>query len=143
MINSRPHSVPTFRQNFDELNNQGFDFTNGLNCSDVHLFGKLNNLSISKLELGFYQEENIWKQKFLFIEISKNESDRVVDLLIYENQYVLIKKIHITLVDYICKFVCRRCSSFYRNKHVLKKEKQRYKHQNKTGIRTTIEFYKF
>ena len=68
------------------MNIEGFDFTNGFNCSDVHKFEKLNNLSINIFELNFYQDGNNWKHNLIPIEISKNdESDRVVDLLIYKN----------------------------------------------------------
>ena len=46
--------VSNFRQYFNELNNQGFDFSNGFGCSDVYNFEKLNNLSIRIFELRFY-----------------------------------------------------------------------------------------
>ena len=35
-----PPRVKNFRQNFEELNNIGFGFTNGHKCSDLHLFEK-------------------------------------------------------------------------------------------------------
>ena len=68
------------------MNIEGFDFTNGFKCSDVHKLEKLKNLSINIFELNFYQDGNNWKHNLIPIEISKNdESDRVVDLLIYKN----------------------------------------------------------
>ena len=42
--NSQPSRVRNYIQLFDELNNDGFDFTNGFNCSDFHNFEKLNIL---------------------------------------------------------------------------------------------------
>ena len=66
------------------MNNQGFDFVNGFQCSDVHKFNEINNLSIFIFELTFYQDQNKWKHKLIPIEVSKNESDGVVDLLIYK-----------------------------------------------------------
>ena len=90
--NDRPNRVSNYKQYFDELKIEGFDFTNGFKCSDVQKFEKLNNLSINIFELNFYQDTIKWKQNLIPIEISKNESDRVVDLLIYKNHYALIKK---------------------------------------------------
>ena len=40
-----------------KLNIEGFDFTNGFKCSDVHKFEKLNNLSINIFELQFYTKK--------------------------------------------------------------------------------------
>ena len=58
----------------------------------MHRFEKLNNLSINIYELNFYQDGDKWKHNLILTEISKNEPERVVDLLIYKNHYALIKK---------------------------------------------------
>ena len=81
-------------QYFDELIIQGFDFINGFNCNNVHKFEKVNILSINKIELSFCQDQSKRKQNLLPIENIKNISDRVVDLLIYKNSFVLIKYLH-------------------------------------------------
>ena len=47
--NDHPNRVSNYRQDFDELNMEGFDFSNGFRCSDVHIFEKLNNLSIKNI----------------------------------------------------------------------------------------------
>ena len=73
------------------MNIEAFDFTNGFKCSDVHKFNDLNSLSVSIFELNFYQDKNKWKHNLIPIAISKIESDRVVDLLIYKNHYALSK----------------------------------------------------
>ena len=46
-IHNHPNSVSHYKQYFDELNIQGFDFTYGFKCSDVHKFKELNNLCIN------------------------------------------------------------------------------------------------
>ena len=69
--NDHPNRVSNYRQYFDELNIQGFDFSRGFRCSDVHKFNKLNNLSVNIFEIAFYQDQNQWKHKLLPIEISK------------------------------------------------------------------------
>ena len=90
--NGNPNRVSNYRQFFIEINIIVFDFSNGFRCSDMLRIEKLNNLSINIFELNFCQDQNIWKHKLIPIEVSKNESGRVVDLLIYKNHYVLIKK---------------------------------------------------
>ena len=39
---NHPNRVSKYRQNFDELNIEGFDFTNGFKCNDVLKFEKLS-----------------------------------------------------------------------------------------------------
>ena len=38
--NSHPNRVSNYRQNFNELNTDGFHFDNGNICSDVYIFEK-------------------------------------------------------------------------------------------------------
>ena len=88
---SHPNRVTKYTQCFDELNIEGFDFSKRFKCTDMHRFEKLNNLSINIFELSFYQDQIKWRHKLLPIEISKNESERVLDLLIHKNHYVFNK----------------------------------------------------
>ena len=111
--NDHPNRVNNYVQYFKELNFQNFDFTNGFKCSDVHKFNEINNLSVNIYELNFYQDGDKWKHNLLPTEISKNVSDNVIDLLIYKNHYVLIKKLHVFLGDHNKSFVCRRCLNSY------------------------------
>ena len=50
--------------------------------------------------MNFYQDQNKWRHKLIPIEISKNDSDRVIDLAIYKNHYILIKKKDVILGDH-------------------------------------------
>ena len=61
MIILKPNRVSIYKQYFDELEIEGFDFTNGFKCSDVHNNEKLNNLFINIFELNFCQDKNKWK----------------------------------------------------------------------------------
>ena len=83
--NNHPNRFSNYRQYFNELIIQDFDFTNGFRCCDVHKFNELNKLSVNIFELNFYQDQNQWKHKLIPIEVSKNNSDRVIDLAIYKN----------------------------------------------------------
>ena len=135
--NIHPNRVSNYRQYFDELNIQGFDFTNGFKCSDVHKFNELNNLSVNIFELNFYQDQNQWKHKLIPIEVSKNNSDRVIDLAIYKNHYVLIKKLDVFLGDHNKKYICRQCLSSYTSEDMLMKHKQKCGEDNITIITTS------
>ena len=137
--NNHPNRVSNYRQYFDELNIQGFGFTNGFKCSDVHKFNELNNLSVNIIELDFYQDQKQWKHKLIPIEISKNNSDRVIDLAIYKNHYALNKKLDVFLGDHNKKFICRQCLSLYTSENMLMKHKENCGDDNITVIKTSNE----
>ena len=137
--NSNPSRVNKYVQYFNELNFQSFDFINGFKCSDVHRFNELNNLSVNIYELNFYQDCDKWKHNLIPIEISKNESDNVIDLLIYKNHYALIKKLHVFLGDHNKSFVCRRCLNSYTCENALKNHKEKCGDDIICTIRTSNE----
>ena len=82
--NDHPNRISNYNQCFNELNIDSFDFTNGFKCDDVHKFEKLDCLSIKIFQLNFHQDENKWKHNIITIEVSKNDSERGIDLLIYK-----------------------------------------------------------
>ena len=84
----------------------------------------MNNLSVNIYELNFYQDGDKWKHNLIPIESSKNESDKVIDLLIYKNHYALIKKLHVFLGDHNKSFVCRRCLNSYTCENALTNHKK-------------------
>ena len=137
--NNYPDRLNNYSQYFNELNFQNFDFTNGFKCSDVHRFNELNNLSVNKYELNFYQDGDKWKHNLIPIEITKNESDNVIDLLIYKNHYALIKKLHVFLGDHRKHFVCRRCLNSYTSENALTNHKEKCEDDNICTIRTSSE----
>ena len=93
--NDHANRVSKYKKYFNELNINAFDITKGFKRSDMHRFEKLNNLSINIYELNFYQDGDKWKHNLIPIEISKNESYKFIDLLIYKNHYALIKNANI------------------------------------------------
>ena len=137
--NNYPNRVNNYVQYFNELNFQSFDFTNGFKCSDVHKFIELNNLSENIYELNFYQDGDEWKHNLIPIEISKNGSDKVVDLLNYKNHYALIKKLHVILGDHNKSFVCRRCLNSYTCENALINHKEKCGVDNMCAIKTSNE----
>ena len=141
--NTHPSRVNNYIQYFNELNFQNFDFTIGFKCSDVHKFNELNNLCVNIYELNFYQDGDKWKHNLIPIEISKNGSDNVTDLIIYKNHYALIKKLHVFLGYHNKSFVCRRCLSSYTCEHPLKNQKEICGDDNICTIRTSNESHLF
>ena len=137
--NSRPNRVSNYKQSFNELNINGFDFTNGFKCTEVHKYNELNNLSINIFELNFYRDQNKWKHKLIPNEVSKNESDRVIDLLIHKNHHVLIEKLHIFLGDHNKKFICRQCLSSYTSENMLMIDKPKCENIDITTLTTSNE----
>ena len=135
--NNHPNRVSNYRQYFNELNIQGFDFSKGFKCSDVHNFNELNNLSVNIFELNFYHDQNQWKHKVIPIEISKNNTDKVIDLAIYKNHYILIKKLDVFLGDHNKKLICRRCLCSYTSENMLMKHKEKCGDDNITTIKTS------
>ena len=95
--NNHSNWVSNYKHYVDELNLELFDFTNGFRCSDVHNFNEINILSKNMFELNFYRDQNKWKPEITPIEVSKNDSDKVLDLANYRNHYVLIKKLNVFL----------------------------------------------
>ena len=137
--NTHPSRVNNYLQYFNELNIQGFDFTNGFKCSDVHRFNELNVLSVNIYELNFYQDGDKWKHNLIPIEISKNGSDKVIDLLIYKNHYAPIKKLNVFLGNHHKNFICRRCLNSYTCENALINHKEKCGEDNICTIRTSNE----
>ena len=137
--NNHPNRISKYRQYFNELNINGFDFSEGFKCSDVHKFNELNNLSINIFELKLCQDQNKWNHKLFRIEISKIDSDRVFDLAIYKNHCILFKKLDGFLGDHNKNFICGQCLSSYTSENMLIKHKEKCGEDNITTIRTSNE----
>ena len=71
------------------------------------------------------------------IEISKSESDKVIDLLIYKNHYALIKKLNVFLGDHHKTFIYRRCLSSYTSENMLLLHELKCENIDITTIRTS------
>ena len=111
--NDHPNRVSNYKQYFNELSIIVFDFVNGFKCSDIHIFETLNNFSNNIFELNFCQDKIKWKHNSTPNEISENDSDKVIDSLIYKSNYALIKKLNIFLGEPNKNFICRRCLNSY------------------------------
>ena len=136
---NHPNRVSNYKQYFIELNIEGFDFTNGFKCSDMHRFEKLNNLSITIFELNFYQDQSKWRHKLVSFEVSKIDSDRVNDLFFYKNHSALNKKLNVILGEHHKTFMCRTCLNAYTSENMLMLHKPKCENNDITTIRTSSE----
>ena len=91
------------------------------------------------MKLCFYQDQNNWKHKLITTEVGKKNSDRVVDLLIHKNLYVVFTKLQNFSSNHYCRFVCGRCLSSYTIQNEIIKHQQRCEQEKVTSIRTTDE----
>ena len=113
--------------------------SNGFKYNDVYKFEELNSLSINLFELNFYQDQNKWRHKLDPIEVSKNDADQVIDLIIYKNHYSLIKKINVFLGDHHKIFIPRRCLNSYTSDNMLKIHEPKCENNDITTLRTSPE----
>ena len=100
---------------------------------------KLNLLSINIFELNFYQEQNKWRHNLLPIEVSKDDSDRVIDLLIYRNHSAPIKNLNVFFGVHHKNFICRQCLNSYRSENMLMLHKPKCENYVVTTVRTSSE----
>ena len=134
---SHPNRVSIYREYFGELKTDGLEFP--FKTSDVTKLESMKNLAIIIFELQFYQEGINRKHKLIPIEVIENNSETVIDLVIYKNHYALIRKLHVCLGSKKAKFVCRRCLSCFKNENVLEKHTERCRQQDITAIRVSKE----
>ena len=111
-VNKDPQRVSKYMPYKNELNITDIDFSNGMRITDIDRFEKLNNqLSIKVFEYS-KDEDNDYKLVPLYI--SKNiENRKTIDLILYENHYMLLKKLHVFIGKHDNSFICRNCLSRY------------------------------
>ena len=96
----------------DELNITNIDFTNGMRIVDIPRFERLNpTLSINVFEYST-EEDNDYKLVALYVS-KNNENRRIIDLILYKNHYILLKKLHVFIGKRDRRYVCRNCLSSY------------------------------
>ena len=111
-VNENPHRVSKYIPYKNELNIANIDFSNGMKITDIDKFEKLNNqLSINVFE---YSKEDDNDYNLVPLYISKTvENRRIIDLVLYKNHYILLKKLHVFIGKHDNSFVCRNCLSSY------------------------------
>ena len=105
----------------------------------MHRFEKLKNLSINIIEWYFYQDQNKWKYNLTHLAVSKNESDRVVHLLMNKNHFALSQKLHIFLGNYMKNFISKRFLNSFTIEITLLNHKEKCGEDDICTIKTTNE----
>ena len=109
----------------NELNLKGLEFP--MKVKDISKFENLNNLNINVFELT----GNVLTP----IHINKNYLEPQIDLLLFENHYCLITKLHCLLnKDSHMKWVCRTCLTAFSSEPVLVDHMERCINQQPTNI---------
>ena len=112
MKKKHPYRVSKYIPYQNELNITNIDFINGMRITDIDKFEKLNNqLAINVFEYTT-EEDNDYKLAPLYI--SKHiENRRIIDLILYKNHYILLKKLYVFIGKHDNSYVCRNCLSSY------------------------------
>ena len=111
-VDKNPQRVSKYEPHQDELNINNIDFTNCMRIVDIPRLEKLNpTLSINVFEYSS-EEDNDYKLVPLYIS-KHNENRRIIDLTLYKNHYLLLKKLHLFIGKHDSCYVCRNCFSIY------------------------------
>ena len=105
--------------------------------SEVVMFKNFENLSklcFNIIEINFYQDKNNWNHKLIPTDVYKNDSDRVVDLLMNKHHYALIKNLMVFSGSHSKIFICRRFLNFYTSENMLMIKKPKCENYNITTI---------
>ena len=123
-VNEYVDRVSKYDKHFNKIRIGDIDLSKGMFVTDVPKFERLNNnLSINIFELQNNKDE---KNSIVPLYISKNNLDKtIVDLLLYKNHYLLIKKLHTLLNnrDHHQNIVCRNCLSTYPSQEKLEQHR--------------------
>ena len=109
----------------NKLNLKGLEFP--MKVKDIPKFENLNNLNINVFELT----GNVLTP----IHVNKNYLQPQIDLLLYENHYCLITRLHCLInKDSHMRWVCRRCLTAFSSQPVLIDQMERCIKQQPTKI---------
>ena len=98
-----------------------------MKIKDIPKFENLNNLNVNVFELT--------GPVLTPIHINKNYLQSQIDLLLFENHYCLITKLHCLLnKDSHMKWVCRRCLTAFSSEDILNHHIDRCQKQQPTNI---------
>ena len=115
-----------YSMHINKLNLDNLEFP--MKVKDIPKFERKNNLNINVFELT----NNILSP----IYINNNYNEPQIDLLLYENHYCLITKLHSLLnKDSHMQHVCRRCLTAFISQHVLIDHIERCIYQKPTNIK--------
>ena len=109
----------------NRLNLEGLEFP--MKVEDIPKFENLNNLNVNVFELT--------GTVLAPFHNNKNYLEPQIDLLLFENHYCLITKLHCLInKSSHMKWVCRRCLTAFSSEHILNQHIDRCQKQQPTNI---------
>ena len=124
-VEENKNRTSNYSVHMNKLNQEGLEFP--MKIKDIPKFENLNNLNVNVFELT--------KTVLTPIHISKNYLQSQIDLLLIENHYCLITKLHCLLNrDSHMKWVCRRCLTAFSSEDILSQHIDRCQKQQPTNI---------
>ena len=132
-VDKDPQRVSKYEPYRNELDISNIDFTNGMRIIDIPKFENLNNqISINVFE---YSKEEDNDYTLIPLYISNNiENRRIVDLILYKNHYILLKKLHVFIGKHDSSYICRSCLCSYTVQSELTT------HKRLCGIKTKLVY---
>ena len=124
-VEDKQNITSSYSKHFYKLNLEGLEFP--LKVKDILKFEKLNTLCVNVFELT----GNVLTP----IHNNKNYLQPQRDLLLYQNHYCFITKLHCLInKDSHMKHVCRRCFTAFHSNDVLNNHIERCINQQPTNI---------
>ena len=124
-VENNKNITSSYSKHFDKFNLEGLEFP--MKVKDIPKFENLNNLNINVFELT----GNVLTP----IHVNKNYLQPQIDLLLYENHYCLITKLHCLInKDSHMRWVCRRCLTAFSSQPVQIDHMERCIKQQPTKI---------
>ena len=109
-VEDHKNRTSSYSMHVNKLNLEGLEFP--MKVKDFPKFEKLNNLNVNVFELT--------KTVLTPIHINMNYDQPQIDMLLFENHYCLITKLHCLLnKDSHMKWVCRRCLTAFSSEDIL------------------------
>ena len=124
-VEDHKNRTSSYSMNLNKLISNGLEFP--MKIKDIPKFENLNNLNVNVFELT--------KTVLTPIHINTNYDQPQIDLILYQNHYCLITKLHCLLnKDSHMKWVCRRCLTAFSSQPVLLDHIDRCQKQQPTNI---------
>ena len=124
-IEDKKNRLSNYSMHFNKLNLEGLEFP--MKVKDIPKFEKLDNLNVNVFELT--------GTVLTPIHINKNYLQPQIDLLLFEDHYCLITKLHCLInKDSYMKWVCRRCLTAFSFEDILNQHIDRCQKQQPTNI---------
>ena len=124
-VEDHKNRTSSYSMNLNKLISNGLEFP--MKIKDIPKFENLNNLNVNVFELT--------KTVLTPIHINTNYDQPQIDLLLYQNHYCLITRLHRLInKDSHMKWVCRRCLTAFSSQPVLFDHIERCIKQQPTNI---------